>query len=103
LRWAREQAVTRGQAREVALDVEGRALLVRRAGEESSAAVERRRPLSSLVQLAPGSGRSLSPITFMPMGRSSGGSFRLEAAGPRAYVVTVDALTGRVTTKRADS
>lgn len=103
LRWAREQAVNRGQAREVIFDAQGRALVVRRAAGESTGAVERRRPLSSVIALAPPPGGLLAPITFLPMGLSNGGSLRIEAAGSRVYVVTVDALTGRVSTKRVDS
>ncbi|HKZ04457.1 MAG TPA: GspH/FimT family pseudopilin [Methylomirabilota bacterium] len=102
LRWAREQAATQGQAREVVFDDRERALVVRRAAGGSTGAVERRRPLSSRVAVAPPPGGLLAPITFMPMGLSNGGSLRLEA-GPRVYVVTVDALTGRVSTKRVDS
>ena len=103
LRWAREEAVTRGRVHEVTLDAEGRALLVRRPGSEAGAGAERRRPLSSLVQITPERGPVLAPITFTPQGRSSGGALRIEAAGPRVYVVTVDVLTGRVTTRRIDS
>jgi general secretion pathway protein H len=103
LRWAREQAVTRGESHEVALDPEARALLFRRAGGESVAAVETRRQLSLLLHVAPAPGRLPQRITFMPQGRSSGGSFRIEAVGPRVYIVTVDPLTGRVTTQRVDS
>jgi general secretion pathway protein H len=103
LRWAREEAVTRGRTYAVTLDTDGRGLLVRRLGGESTTGAERRRQLSALVQVAPASGPVLPPITFTPQGRSSGGALRIEAAGPRVYVVTVDALTGRVTTRRVDS
>jgi general secretion pathway protein H len=103
LRWAREEAVTRGQSREVTLDAEGQALLVRRAGSEAVATVEKRRALSSLVHVVPAPGSVQPPITFTPRGRSSGGTVRLETVGPRVYLVTVDALTGRVTTRRVDS
>lgn len=102
LRWAREEAVTRGRTHAVTLDTDRRALLVRRLGGESTPGTERRRQLSSLVQVAPTSGPVLAPITFTPQGRSSGGALRIEAVGSRVYVVTVDPLTGRVTTKRAD-
>ena len=103
LRWARQEAVTRGQAREVTLDAEGQALLVRRPGGEAAERVEKRRPLSSLVHVVPAPGSVQPPITFTPRGRSSGGTVRLETVGPRVYLVTVDALTGRVTTRRVDS
>lgn len=103
LRSAREQAVTRGQAHEVIVDVEGRALVARRGGGEPPAAFETRRPLSALLQITPVTGRVVPPIRFLPHGRSTGGSFRIDAAGARAYLITVDALTGRVTTKRVES
>ena len=103
LRWAREEAVTRGQPREVTLDADGQALLVRRAGGDTAAPVEKRRVLSSLVHVVPALGSAQPPITFTPRGRSSGGTVRLETVGPRIYLVTVDALTGRVTTRRIDS
>jgi general secretion pathway protein H len=103
LRSARQQAVTLRQAHEVALDAERRTLLVRRVGRDAISSGETRRQLSSLLHLKPLTGSSLQPITFMPQGNSSGGSFRIEATGPRAYVITVDPLTGRVTTKRVDA
>ena len=102
LRWAREQAVTRGRPQEVTLELEGRALLVRSAGAGLTGG-EKRRLLSPIVQIVPTSGRSLAPIIFMPQGQSSGASFRIETSGRPAYVVTVDALTGRVSARRADS
>ena len=101
LRSAREQAVTRRQAHEVALDAERRILLVRRAGRDAISGGETRRQLSSLLHLKSSTG--LQSITFMPQGNSSGGSFRIEAVGPRAYIITVDPLTGRVTTNRVES
>jgi general secretion pathway protein H len=103
LRWAREEAVTRGRTYAITLDTDGRALLVRPPAGESTTGTERRRKLSSVVQVVPTSGGVLPPITFTPQGRSSGGTLRIEAAGPRVYEVTVDALTGRVTTRRVDS
>ena len=103
LRSVREQAVTRRQAHEVALDAEQRTLLVRRVGRDAISGGETRRQLSPLLHLKPLTGSFPQPITFMPQGNSSGGSFRIEATGPRAYVITVDPLTGRVTTKRVDS
>jgi hypothetical protein len=41
-------------------------------------------------------------ITFLPQGLSSGGRLRVEMAG-RSYLITVDPLTGRVTTRRLDA
>jgi general secretion pathway protein H len=103
LRWAREQAVTRGQAHEVTLDAARGVLIVRRAGDASPAGGVTRRQLSSLLHVAPEPGRILQPITFLPQGRSSGGAFQIETAGSRVYVITVDPLTGRVSTRRANS
>ena len=99
LRRAREQAVTRGEPHEVALDSGARTLLFRRAGGESMTGVEARRVLSPLLHVAAAPTR----ITFMPQGRSSGGVLRIEAVGPRVYLITVDPLTGRVTTQRVDA
>jgi general secretion pathway protein H len=103
LRSAREQAVTRGQTHEVTLDAARGALVVRRVGGKSIADGATRRQLSSRLHVAPEPGRILQPITFLPQGRSSGGAFRVEAVGSRAYVISVDPLTGRVSTRRADS
>jgi len=103
LRRAREQAVTRGESYEVALDSGARALLFRRAGGDSIAGAEARRHLSPLLHVAPALGGIAPRIIFMPQGRSSGGSFRVEAVGPRVYLISVDALTGRVTTQRVDA
>lgn len=98
LRWAREQAVTRGEPHEVALDLEARALVFRRAGGAPGARGETRRALSPLLQVV-----SAPRVIFMPQGRSSGASFRIEAVGPRVYLITVDPLTGRVAARRTDS
>lgn len=102
LRRAREQAVTRREAYEVAIDSETRALLFRRAGGDSIGGVETRRQLSPLLHVVPAPGHLPQRITFMPQGRSSGGSLRIETVGPRVYLITVDPLTGRVMTQRVD-
>jgi prepilin-type N-terminal cleavage/methylation domain-containing protein len=39
-------------------------------------------------------------VTFLPHGMSSGGRLTVETAGPRTYIITVDALTGRVATRQ---
>ena len=103
LRWAREQTVTRGVSHEVALDPEARALLFRHAGGGPIAGGEVRRQLSTLLRIASGPDRSPQRITFLPQGRSTGGSLRIEAVGSRVYIITVDPLTGRVATRRVDS
>jgi len=100
LRAAREHAVARGQALEVTLDREGHALL-RRPGRDAEEGVQASRAVSPLLRLAANPLRSR--VTFLPQGMSSGGRFRIGAPGPRAYVITVDPLTGRVTTHRGAS
>lgn len=99
LRTAREQAATRQQTLEVTLDHEARVLLLRRAGREGEAGVQASRVVSSVLRVA--SDPAMPRLTFLPHGMSSGARFTIEAPGPRAYVITVDPLTGRVTTQRA--
>jgi Tfp pilus assembly protein FimT len=99
LRTAREQAATRQQTLEVTLDLEARVLLLRRAGREGEAGVQASRVVSSVLRVA--SDPAMPRLTFLPHGMSSGARFTIEAPGPRAYVITVDPLTGRVTTQRA--
>jgi prepilin-type N-terminal cleavage/methylation domain-containing protein len=58
-------------------------------------------------RLAPGVRITADPptarvITFLPHGMSSGGRLRVEMPGQRSYLITVDSLTGRVTTRRLD-
>jgi len=98
LRAAREQAVTRQQAVEVILDRDAHALLLRRPAREGPAVTQTRRAFSALLRVE--GGPISSGVTFLPHGMSSGARFTIEAPGPRAYVITVDALTGRVTTRR---
>ncbi|HET9855806.1 MAG TPA: GspH/FimT family pseudopilin [Methylomirabilota bacterium] len=99
LRSAREQAVTLRQTLEVVVDRDAHGLLLRRPARDGQPAAPTRRAFSALLRVegdvrAPG-------VTFLPHGMSSGARFAVEAAGPRAYVITVDALTGRITTQRA--
>ena len=94
LRSARVRAVTRGEATEVAIDGRVHALVVRRAGARDGTPTTR--VLSPLLQVA----ADRVPVTFLPQGTSSGGRLAIEAPGPRTYVVTVDALTGRVSLGR---
>jgi hypothetical protein len=98
LRTAREQAVTRQQALEVTLDPEARVLLLRRPGREGEAGVQASRAVSLLLRVE--ADPAMPRLTFLPHGMSSGARFTIEAPGPRAYIITVDALTGRVTTQR---
>lgn len=101
LRSARQQAVTRQQPLEVVIEGEAQSLIVRRAGREGTAAVVSRRAVPSLMRIA--ADPAPPRVTFFPHGMSSGGRFGIEAAGSRTYVITVDALTGRVTTARPGS
>ena len=99
LRSAREQAVTRGQALEVVVDHDARALRLQRAARDGQPAAATRQTFSALLRVE--GGAHAPGVTFLPHGMSSGARFGIETAGPRAYVITVDALTGRVTTQRA--
>ena len=99
LRSAREQAVTRQQALEVVVDRDSRGLLVQRAARDGQPAAPTRQAFAALLRVE---GSALSAgVTFLPHGMSSGARFGVETAGSRAYVITVDALTGRVATQRA--
>jgi hypothetical protein len=95
LRSARELAVSRGEPVEVRIDVSGGALVM--AGARPDAAVHATRPLA-LVHVA-GAPR----VTFFPHGMSSGARLAVTTPGARAYVIAVDALTGRVVTTRSGS
>jgi len=99
LRSAREQAVTRRQVLEVTVDRDAHGLLLQRPTRDGQPTAPTRQAFSALLRVE---GSALSPgVTFLPHGMSSGARFGVETAGPRAYVVTVDALTGRVSTQRA--
>jgi general secretion pathway protein H len=96
LRAAREQAVTLRQPLEVTLDREAHTLLLQRPTREGEPTVLARRAFSARVAM---DASPTSPgVTFLPHGMSSGGRF---TAGPRTYLITVDALTGRVATRQA--
>ena len=96
LRGAREQAVTHHRAYEVSVkSAEG--VVELRAGD--SVAATRRLAAGVRVTADPPAGRI---VTFLPTGLSSGAHLRVEMAG-RGYLITVDPLTGRVTTRRLDT
>ena len=92
LRYGREQAVTKRVAHEIRIDRAARQLTLIPAGGENPKA---RRQLSSRIQISADAPSGV--VTFSPEGFSSGASFRLEAPSGRAYRVTVDPFTGRVT------
>ena len=98
LRSARGQAVTRQQTVEVVVDRDAHALLLQRPARDGQPTAPTRQAFGALLRVESG---ALSPgVTFLPHGMSSGGRLGIEMAGPRAYVITVDALTGRVSTQR---
>ena len=41
-------------------------------------------------------------FVFLPKGVTSGGRLRVEMPGRRGYLITLDALTGRVSTQRLE-
>jgi general secretion pathway protein H len=101
LRFAREQAVSRQQALEVRVDDESHTLVMRPAGQAEEAAAQAARAFSPLLRIA--ADPPPARVTFLPHGMSTGARFAVAAPGPRAYVITVDALTGRVSTSRPGS
>ena len=96
LRGAREQAVTHNRAYEVQVKSD-EGLIELRAGD--SVPATRRLATGVRVIADPPAART---ITFLPQGLSSGARLRVEMGG-RSYLVTVDPLTGRVTTRRVDA
>lgn len=96
LRGAREQAVTHNRAYQVTVKSD-EGVVELRGGDR----------VSATRRLAPGVRVTADPpgarvITFLPQGVSSGARLRVESAG-RGYLITVDPLTGRVTTQRVDA
>jgi type II secretion system protein H len=96
LRGAREQAVTHHRPYEVRVKSD-ESIIELRSGDT----VQSTRKLATGVRVTadPPAARS---ITFLPQGLSSGTHLRVEMAG-RGYLITVDPLTGRVTTRRLDA
>ena len=96
LRAAREKAITHNQAYEVRVrPAEG--LVELRTGDAVSAT--KRLAAGLRVTAEPPSART---ITFLPQGPTSGGRLRVEMPGRQGYLITVNALTGRVSTQRLD-
>lgn len=91
LRAAREQAIARQVAYEVVLEPAPRTLQLRRSGAGDGVA-QARRTFSAGLRIE----AAAPQVTFWPHGMSSGARFAIDAPGPRRYVITVDALTGRV-------
>ena len=101
LRSAREQAVTRRQAMEVLVDDETHTLVMRDAGRPGEASLRVARAVSVLLRIA--ADPPAPNVTFFPHGMSTGARFAVSAPGADAYVITVDALSGRVSTTRTGS
>jgi prepilin-type N-terminal cleavage/methylation domain-containing protein len=97
LRSAREQAITHNRAYEVRVKTED-GVIELRTGETVLA--RRRLALGVRVIADP---PTSGTVTFLPQGLSSGARLRVEGPGRRAYLVTVDALTGRVATRKLDT
>ena len=92
LRAARERAITQGVTTEIAVASEGQALV-----REPGHAVKRLAEGLRLMADPPDAHR----VRFLPEGISTGGRFQLEVPDARGYVVTVEALTGRVAMRRS--
>ena len=101
LRSAREQAVSGQQAVEVRVDDASHTLVMRCAGQAGEAAAQAPRAFSPLLRIA--ADPPPARVIFLPHGMSTGARFAIVTPGPRAYVITVDALTGRVSISRPGS
>jgi len=97
LRAAREKAITHNRPYEVLVRTE-EGVIELRSGEKVLAS----RHLALGVRVTADQPTSGS-VAFLPQGLSSGARLRVEGPGSRAYLVTVDALTGRVATRRSDT
>ena len=98
LRRAREQAVTTREERAVTVDPAA-GVVTDQAGRHQ---VRGRRPLPDRVTIEADPPAALT-VRFSPQGSSSGGAFRLASLNGVAYRVTIDPLTGRVTSQREPS
>ncbi len=94
LRRAREQAITAREERAVTVDPAAREIV-----DEAGGAVRARRGLPERMSVEADPPTALT-VRFSPQGLSSGGAFRLAGDNGIAYRISVDALTGRVTSRR---
>ncbi len=92
LRYARAQAVIRGEVQVVRIDPGTRLVTLTVSGDDK---VRASRQLGERVSIQASPPSALT-LRFLPEGVASGATFRIEAPGPRLFVVTVDALTGAV-------
>lgn len=96
LRYGKERAITRRTAHEVRIDPEARQLTLVAVGSTRPTA---RKQLASRIRIS-ADPLGTRVVTFSPQGSSSAASFRLEGPGGRVYRVTVDPLTGRVSSSK---
>ncbi len=94
LRRAREQAITAREERAVTVDPAAREIV-----DEAGGEVRARRVLPERMSVEADPPTALT-VRFSPQGLSSGGAFRLAGDNGIAYRISVDALTGRVTSRR---
>ena len=95
LRAAREQAITRGEAQSVRLDPEKRLLVITAEGSDG---VRSSRSFSFLTRIEADPPEALF-LTFAPLGFSNGARYHIVAPGDRRFLITVDPLTGRVSSR----
>jgi type II secretory pathway pseudopilin PulG len=95
LRRAREQAITRREVRVVTVNAADRVVI----DETPEHEVRARRRLPERMTIEADTA-PLGGVRFSPEGLSSGGTFRLGLTGGVAYRVTVNRVTGRVTSQR---
>jgi prepilin-type N-terminal cleavage/methylation domain-containing protein len=96
LRAAREQAITHNRSYEVRVRAEEGVVEL-----WSGDAMRSTRRMATGVHIA-ADPPSPPVITFLPQGATSGGRLRVEMPGRRGYLITLDALTGRVSTQRLE-
>ncbi len=94
LRRAREQAITAREERAVTVDPAAREIV-----DEAGGEVRARRVLPERMSVEADPPTALT-VRFSPQGLSSGGAFRLAGDNGIAYRISVNALTGRVTSRR---
>ncbi len=96
LRAAREQAITHHRSYEVRVRPEDGVIELR-----TGDAMRSTRRMATGVHIA-ADPPSVPVIAFLPQGVTSGGRLRVEMPGRRGYLITLDALTGRVSTQRLE-
>jgi general secretion pathway protein H len=99
LRHARERAIIRREAHEVALAPDARTLLLMAGSRRDVKASREIRWPTRIAVESPGP----RTVIFLPEGRATGGAFLVLAAGQRLYRVSVDPLSGRVSNRRVES